>query len=82
MLFRSFVLDQAQRLVTALSEFRIRGKVTKIHPGPVITRYEFKPEAGVKLSKIESLENDIAMALEAISIRLLAPIPGKATVGF
>lgn len=79
---RDFVLDQAQRLVTALSEFRIRGKVTKIHPGPVITRYEFKPEAGVKLSRIESLENDLAMALEAIRIRILAPIPGKATVGF
>ncbi len=79
---RNFVLEQAQRLVSALGEFRIRGKVTKIHPGPVITRYEFKPEAGVKLSKIESLENDIAMALEAIRIRILAPIPGKATVGF
>jgi DNA segregation ATPase FtsK/SpoIIIE, S-DNA-T family len=79
---RNFVLEQAQRLVTALAEFRIKGKVTKIHPGPVITRYEFKPEAGVKLSKIESLENDIAMALEAIRIRILAPIPGKATVGF
>jgi S-DNA-T family DNA segregation ATPase FtsK/SpoIIIE len=79
---RNFVLEQAQRLVTALGEFRIRGKVTKIHPGPVITRYEFKPEAGVKLSKIESLESDIAMALEAIRIRILAPIPGKATVGF
>jgi len=79
---RDFVLDQAQRLVTVLGEFRIRGKVTKIHPGPVITRYEFKPEAGVKLSKIESLENDIAMALEAIRIRILAPIPGQATVGF
>ncbi|MBC8069463.1 MAG: DNA translocase FtsK, partial [Deltaproteobacteria bacterium] len=79
---RNFVLEQAQRLVAALGEFRIRGKVTKIHPGPVITRYEFKPEAGVKLSKIESLENDIAMALEALRIRILAPIPGKATVGF
>jgi S-DNA-T family DNA segregation ATPase FtsK/SpoIIIE len=79
---RNFVLEQAQRLVTALGEFKIRGKVTKIHPGPVITRYEFKPEAGVKLSRIESLENDIAMALEAIRIRILAPIPGKATVGF
>ncbi|MEM6293882.1 MAG: DNA translocase FtsK 4TM domain-containing protein [Myxococcota bacterium] len=79
---RKFVLEQAQRLVTTLGEFKIRGKVTKIHPGPVITRYEFKPEAGVKLSKIESLENDIAMALEAIRIRILAPIPGKATVGF
>ncbi len=79
---RKFVLEQAQRLVTALGEFKIRGKVTKIHPGPVITRYEFKPEAGVKLSKIESLGNDIAMALEAIRIRILAPIPGKASVGF
>jgi S-DNA-T family DNA segregation ATPase FtsK/SpoIIIE len=44
----------------------------------VITRYEFKPDPGVKLSRIESLENDLAMALEAISIRILAPIPGKA----
>ncbi|MEX1363452.1 MAG: DNA translocase FtsK 4TM domain-containing protein [Nannocystaceae bacterium] len=79
---RDFVLEQAQRLVTTLAEFRIRGKVTKIHPGPVITRYEFKPEAGTKLSKIESLENDLAMALEAIRIRILAPIPGKASVGF
>ncbi len=79
---RNFVLEQAQRLVAALAEFKIRGKVTKIHPGPVITRYEFKPEAGVKLSKIESLENDIAMALEALRIRILAPIPGKSTVGF
>ncbi len=79
---RGFVLEQAQRLVTTLAEFRIKGKVTKIHPGPVITRYEFKPEAGTKLSKIESLENDLAMALEAIRIRILAPIPGKATVGF
>jgi len=79
---RKFVLEQAQRLVSTLGEFKIRGKVTKIHPGPVITRYEFKPEAGVKLSKIESLESDLAMALEAIRIRILAPIPGKATVGF
>ncbi|MCX4243360.1 FtsK/SpoIIIE family DNA translocase [Paraliomyxa miuraensis] len=79
---RGFVLEQAQRLVSTLAEFRIKGKVTKIHPGPVITRYEFKPEAGTKLSKIESLENDLAMALEAIRIRILAPIPGKATVGF
>jgi S-DNA-T family DNA segregation ATPase FtsK/SpoIIIE len=79
---RGFVLEQAQRLVSTLAEFRIKGKVTKIHPGPVITRYEFKPEAGTKLSKIESLENDLAMALEAIRIRILAPIPGKSTVGF
>ncbi|HRI06833.1 MAG TPA: DNA translocase FtsK, partial [Nannocystaceae bacterium] len=79
---KGFVLEQAERIEKALAQFKIRGQVTKIHPGPVITRYEFKPEPGVKLSKIESLENDLAMALEAIRIRILAPIPGKATVGF
>ncbi|TPV92995.1 MAG: DNA translocase FtsK [Myxococcales bacterium FL481] len=79
---RDFVYAQADKIVHTLAQFRIRGKVTKVHPGPVITRYEFKPEAGVKLSKIETLENDLAMALEAIRIRILAPIPGKATVGF
>lgn len=79
---RDFVYAQADKIVHTLGQFRIKGKVTKVHPGPVITRYEFKPEAGVKLSKIETLENDLAMALEAIRIRILAPIPGKATVGF
>ncbi len=79
---KGFVLEQAERIEHALGTFKVTGKVTKIHPGPVITRYEFKPDPGVKLSKIESLENDLAMALEAISIRILAPIPGKATVGF
>ncbi len=79
---KTFVLEQAARIEHALATFKVTGKVTKIHPGPVITRYEFKPDPGVKLSRIESLENDLAMALEAISIRILAPIPGKATVGF
>mgnify|MGYP000729940832 CR=1 FL=1 len=79
---KNFVLEQAARIEHALAQFKVTGKVTKIHPGPVITRYEFKPDPGVKLSRIESLENDLAMALEAISIRILAPIPGKATVGF
>jgi S-DNA-T family DNA segregation ATPase FtsK/SpoIIIE len=79
---KTFVLEQAARIEHALGTFKVTGKVTKIHPGPVITRYEFKPDPGVKLSRIESLENDLAMALEAISIRILAPIPGKATVGF
>ena len=79
---KNFVLEQADRIEHALAQFKVNGKVTKIHPGPVITRYEFKPDPGVKLSRIESLENDLAMALEAIAIRILAPIPGKATVGF
>lgn len=76
-----FIYEQADRIVEAFAHFKIRGKVTKIHPGPVITRYEFKPEAGVKVSRIQNLENDLAMALEAIRIRILAPIPGKSTVG-
>ncbi|PRP99929.1 FtsK/SpoIIIE family DNA translocase [Enhygromyxa salina] len=76
-----FIYEQAGRIVEAFAHFKIRGKVTKIHPGPVITRYEFKPEAGVKVSRIQNLENDLAMALEAIRIRILAPIPGKSTVG-
>ena len=78
---KGFVLEQAERIEHALSTFKVTGKVTKIHPGPVITRYEFKPDPGMKLSRIESLENDLAMALEAISIRIVAPIPGKAAVG-
>ncbi|MFV8755009.1 DNA translocase FtsK 4TM domain-containing protein [Nannocystaceae bacterium ST9] len=76
-----FIYEQAERIVEAFAQFKIRGKVTKIHPGPVITRYEFKPEAGVKVSRIQNLENDLAMALEALRIRILAPIPGKSTVG-
>jgi S-DNA-T family DNA segregation ATPase FtsK/SpoIIIE len=79
---RDFVLAQAEQIERALAHFKIGGKVAKIHPGPVVTRYEFKPEAGVKLSRIETLENDLAMALEAIRIRILAPIPGSSSVGF
>jgi S-DNA-T family DNA segregation ATPase FtsK/SpoIIIE len=79
---RGLLKEQAKRLESALAEFKIQGKVTKIHPGPVVTRYELKPEAGVKLSRIENLENDMAMALEAIRIRILAPIPGTSSVGF
>ena len=78
---KDFIYEQAGRIVEAFAQFKIRGKVTKIHPGPVITRYEFKPEAGVKVSRIQNLENDLAMALEALRIRILAPIPGKSTVG-
>jgi DNA segregation ATPase FtsK/SpoIIIE, S-DNA-T family len=78
---KDFIYEQAERIVEAFAHFKIRGKVTKIHPGPVITRYEFKPEAGVKVSRIQNLENDLAMALEAVRIRILAPIPGKSTVG-
>jgi DNA segregation ATPase FtsK/SpoIIIE, S-DNA-T family len=72
---------EANLLVTKLKDFDIEGKVTEIHPGPVVTTFEFEPAAGVKVSQIVSREDDLAMALRAQRIRILAPIPGKAAVG-
>lgn len=77
------VLDeQAAILEEKLAQFGIKGRVVKVHPGPVITMFEYKPESHIKLSKILALEDDLAMALQAVNIRILAPIPGKAVVGF
>ncbi|MBI2352976.1 DNA translocase FtsK [Candidatus Dependentiae bacterium] len=77
------VLDeQAAILEEKLSQFGIKGQVTRVYPGPVITMFEYKPESHIKLSKILALEDDLAMALQALNIRILAPIPGKAVVGF
>ncbi len=64
-----------------LGDFGVQGKVTEVHPGPIVTLYEFEPAAGVKISRIVSLQDDLAMALRALSIRIIAPIPGKAAVG-
>src|SRR5262249_60452985 len=52
-----------------------------VHPGPVITRYEFGPASGVKLNRIVSLADDLALALRALSVRIIAPLPGKSVVG-
>ncbi len=71
----------ARTLEETMSDFGIEVKVTDIMPGPVITRYELEPAPGVKLNRIVALEDDIALALKAPSIRILAPIPGKARVG-
>lgn len=75
------VQEQAKTLVKVLAEFKIRGEVAAAHVGPAVTCYEFQPEAGVRLSRIESLENNVAMALAAKRIRILAPIPGTSSVG-
>lgn len=64
-----------------LADFGITGKITEVHPGPVITMFEFEPAAGVKVGRIASLQDDLAMSLKANSIRIIAPIPGKGTVG-
>ncbi|MCL2325011.1 MAG: DNA translocase FtsK [Proteobacteria bacterium] len=71
----------ADRIEEKFAEFKIEGSVMQICPGPVITRFEYQPAAGTKISKIASLSDDLMMALEIKSIRILAPIPGKNVVG-
>ena len=70
----------AQHLVSKCDEFDVNGAVTQINPGPVVTTFEFKPEAGVKYNRITNLTEDLCLALEAESI-LIERIPGKSTVG-
>jgi DNA segregation ATPase FtsK/SpoIIIE-like protein len=74
--------DSARKLEEKLEDFKIDGSVGDIHPGPVIALYEFKPGRGVKLSTISNLSKDIAMALAAEQVRIVAPIPGRDVVGF
>jgi S-DNA-T family DNA segregation ATPase FtsK/SpoIIIE len=76
-----FLKDQARKLEKKLEDFSIRGEVKEIAPGPVITTFEYKPAPGIKISKIVNLENDIALALSALSVRIVAPIPGKNVIG-
>lgn len=71
----------ARILEDTLEDFGISAKVTDIERGPVITRYELEPAPGVKLNRIVALSDDIALAMKAQSVRILAPIPGKARVG-
>ncbi|MCX7930677.1 MAG: DNA translocase FtsK [Chlorobi bacterium] len=71
----------ARLLQEKLETFKIRIENVTVIPGPVITQYEFVPAAGVKISQIEALADDIALALKARGIRIIAPIPGKGTVG-
>ena len=72
---------RADILEETLISFGIEAKVGHIYPGPTITSFEIHPAIGVKVQKIKSLENDIALNLQAKSIRIIAPIPGKAAVG-
>ena len=72
--------DRATRLTAKFSEFGVTGAITQIHPGPVVTTYEFKPEPGIKYSRITNLVDDLCLAMKAESI-LIDRIPGKSTVG-
>lgn len=76
------MVERAQLLEKKLAHFGVKGVVTAIKPGPIITLFEYQPDINTKLSKITALEDDLAMALQAMSIRIIAPIPGKNAVGF
>lgn len=73
--------QNAENLLRILSEFGVEVSLGEIHVGPVITRYEVVPAAGVRVEKISGLDKNIALGMRAQSVRILAPIPGKAAVG-
>ena len=76
-------IEQATaNLERTLKSFNIKASVTGVSPGPVVTRYEIKPDPGVKISTIVAISNDIALAMKARGIRVEAPIPGKDAIGF
>jgi S-DNA-T family DNA segregation ATPase FtsK/SpoIIIE len=75
------LIARAQLLEAKLRTFGVDGMVKGIHPGPVITTYEFSPASGVKVARITRLTDDLTMALSARSLRIVAPIPGKSVVG-
>ena len=72
---------QSKLLEKKLSDFDVSGKVVAVYPGPVVTMYEYEPAPGVKINKVVSLADDLAMALRATTIRIVAPIPGKSVIG-
>jgi len=72
---------QSKLLEKKLEDFNVQGKVVTILPGPVITTFEYEPAPGIKISKIVGLTDDLALALRSTSIRIVAPIPGKAAIG-
>jgi S-DNA-T family DNA segregation ATPase FtsK/SpoIIIE len=72
---RSRVLEQKLR------DFDVIGRVTEIHPGPVVTMFEFEPAPGIKINRITTLADDLALAMKALHVRIIAPLPWKSTVG-
>lgn len=75
------MFSEAEKLMQKFADFGIKGRVREVRPGPVVTTYEFVPAPGIKVSRIAALSDDIAMAMEAIHVRIVAPIPGKGAVG-
>jgi S-DNA-T family DNA segregation ATPase FtsK/SpoIIIE len=78
---RDSLIMNSRILEKKLQDFGVAGRVVTVHPGPVITMYEYEPAPGVKVNRITNLADDLALALRALSIRIIAPIPGKSVVG-
>ncbi|HEV8382038.1 MAG TPA: DNA translocase FtsK, partial [Gemmatimonadales bacterium] len=73
--------DMGRRLVNTLETFRVGAQITNKTVGPVVTRFELEPGRGVKVGRVSSLADDLALAMRAQSLRIVAPIPGKAAIG-
>jgi S-DNA-T family DNA segregation ATPase FtsK/SpoIIIE len=78
---KTAMLELSARLTQTLENYGVKGDVVAIRPGPVVTMYEFAPAPGTRVNKIVNLTDDLALALEALRVRIVAPIPGKAAVG-
>jgi S-DNA-T family DNA segregation ATPase FtsK/SpoIIIE len=77
---REELQDNAEILRRKLADFEVDGRIVQVSPGPIITSYEFEPAAGVKVSQVVNLADDLALALKAASVRIMGPIPGRGTV--
>lgn len=75
------LLQNSRKLEVALRNFKLGGRVVEVHPGPIVTLYQFEPAAGIKVQRIINLADDLALALKVESVRVYAPVPGKGTVG-
>ncbi|PYN35549.1 MAG: cell division protein FtsK [Candidatus Rokuibacteriota bacterium] len=72
--------DNAETIRRKLQDFEVEGRIVQVSPGPIITSYEFEPAAGVKISQVVNLGDDLALALKSASVRIVGPIPGRGTV--
>ncbi|HTO12624.1 MAG TPA: DNA translocase FtsK 4TM domain-containing protein [Candidatus Binatia bacterium] len=77
---REELQDNAEILRRKLQDFEVEGRIVQVSPGPIITSYEFEPAAGVKVSQVVNLADDLALALKSASVRIVGPIPGRGTV--
>ena len=78
---KTAMLELSAKLTHTLENYGVKGDVVAIRPGPVVTMFEFAPAPGTRVNKIVNLTDDLALALEALRVRIVAPIPGKAAVG-